>query len=98
MPGVPAPMKVALAPIEVLGMFTKPFSLMIRLFANITAGHAVVMGLIAVAYTSREALGMVGGFGGVLTVMTDAQAEYIIHLKMAHSNQKLINIKPCLVR
>ncbi len=63
MPGVPVPMKIVLMPIEILGMFTKPFSLLIRLFANITAGHAVVMGLIAVAYTAREALGVAGGFG-----------------------------------
>lgn len=62
MPGVPVPMKIILAPIEVLGMLTKPFSLLIRLFANITAGHAVVMGLIAVAYTAREVLGTAGGF------------------------------------
>jgi len=62
MPGVPVPMKIVLMPIEVLGMLTKPFSLLIRLFANITAGHAVVMGLIAVAYTAREVLGTAGGF------------------------------------
>ena len=35
MPGVPVPMKIILAPIEVLGLFTKPFSLLVRLFANI---------------------------------------------------------------
>jgi len=46
MPGVPWPMKIVLAPIEVLGMFTKPFALMIRLFANMTAGHVVVMTLL----------------------------------------------------
>ncbi len=63
MPGVPVPMKIVLMPIEILGMFTKPFSLLIRLFANITAGHAVVMGLIAVAYTAREAIGIPGAFG-----------------------------------
>lgn len=63
MPGVPVPMKIVLMPIEILGMFTKPFSLLIRLFANITAGHAVVMGLIAVTYTAREALGVPGSFG-----------------------------------
>mgnify|MGYP000986763334 CR=1 FL=1 len=62
MPGVPVPMKIVLMPIEILGMLTKPFSLLIRLFANITAGHAVVMGLVAVAYVAREALGTVGGF------------------------------------
>ncbi|WP_029489629.1 F0F1 ATP synthase subunit A [Aquimarina agarivorans] len=69
MPGVPVPMKIVLMPIEILGMFTKPFSLLIRLFANITAGHAVVMGLIAVAYTARETLGLAGGFG-VSTLLT----------------------------
>lgn len=62
MPGVPVPMKLVLMPIEILGMLTKPFSLLIRLFANITAGHAVVMGLVAVAYTAREVLGVAGGF------------------------------------
>lgn len=56
MPGVPIPMKIILAPIEVLGMFTKPFSLMIRLFANITAGHTVVMGLIAIIFVMKEQL------------------------------------------
>lgn len=46
MPGVPVPMKIILAPIEVLGMFTKPFALMIRLFANMTAGHVIIMTLL----------------------------------------------------
>ncbi len=63
MPGVHWVMKIALIPIEVLGMLTKPFSLLIRLFANITAGHAVVMGLVAVTYTAREALGLGGSLG-----------------------------------
>ena len=46
MPGVPIPMKIVLMPIEILGMFTKPFALMIRLFANMTAGHVVIMSLL----------------------------------------------------
>ena len=41
MPGVPVPMKIILAPIELLGVFIKPFALMIRLYANIMAGHIV---------------------------------------------------------
>ncbi|UYW00894.1 F0F1 ATP synthase subunit A [Flavobacterium agricola] len=61
MPGVPVPMKFVLAPIEVLGMLTKPFSLMIRLFANITAGHSVVMGLISVVFIMKATLGVIGG-------------------------------------
>ncbi len=57
MPGVPVPMKIALAPIEILGAIIKPFSLMVRLFANITAGHSVVFGLIAIIFVMKEALG-----------------------------------------
>lgn len=69
MPGVPVPMKIVLMPIEILGMFTKPFSLMIRLFANITAGHSVVMGLIAVAFLMKETLST-GGAVGVSFLLT----------------------------
>lgn len=63
MPGVPVPMKIILAPIEVLGMFTKPFSLTIRLFANITAGHFVLMSLIALMITMKAMFGPVGSTG-----------------------------------
>ncbi|MXN92610.1 F0F1 ATP synthase subunit A [Flavobacterium sp. Sd200] len=68
MPGVPVPMKIVLAPIEVLGMFTKPFSLMIRLFANITAGHTVVMGLIAIVFLMKEQLSVGGSIGTSLAL------------------------------
>ncbi|MFH7011577.1 F0F1 ATP synthase subunit A [Flavobacterium sp. FlaQc-52] len=54
MPGVPVPMKIILAPIEVLGMLTKPFALLIRLYANITAGHVVIMSLIAMIFLGKN--------------------------------------------
>ncbi|MCM4155034.1 F0F1 ATP synthase subunit A [Gramella sp. AN32] len=54
MPGVPIPMKIVLAPIEVLGMFTKPFALMIRLFANMTAGHVVIMSLLGLIFVFQN--------------------------------------------
>lgn len=63
MPGVPVPMKIMLAPIEVLGAIIKPFSLMVRLFANIIAGHSVVFGLIAIIFVMKEALGTGGAIG-----------------------------------
>ncbi len=50
MPGVPVPMKIFLAPIEVIGMFVKPISLMIRLFANITAGHIIILALMSLIF------------------------------------------------
>lgn len=54
MPGVPKPMRVVLAPIELLGIFIKPFSLMIRLFANMTAGHIVIMSILGLMYTANS--------------------------------------------
>ncbi|MEL6917803.1 MAG: F0F1 ATP synthase subunit A, partial [Bacteroidota bacterium] len=50
MPGLPIPMKIFLAPIEIIGMFVKPIALMIRLFANITAGHVIVLSLISLIF------------------------------------------------
>lgn len=60
MPGVPVPVKLLLAPIELIGIITKPFALMIRLFANITAGHIIIMSLISIIFifqTEAVALG-----------------------------------------
>ena len=45
MPGVPWPLKPMLALIELVGVLTKPFALMIRLFANLTAGHIIILSL-----------------------------------------------------
>jgi F-type H+-transporting ATPase subunit a len=44
---VPIPIMPA---IELIGIFTKPFALMIRLFANILAGHAMVLGLTCMVF------------------------------------------------
>lgn len=57
MPGVPTPMKFILAPIELLGVIIKPFSLMIRLYANIFAGHIVLMSLIGLMFIFKSWLG-----------------------------------------
>jgi F-type H+-transporting ATPase subunit a len=57
MPGVPTPMKIILAPIELLGVFIKPFALMIRLYANIFAGHVVLMSLIGLIFIFKSWLG-----------------------------------------
>ena len=54
MPDVPVPMKIILMPIEILGTLTKPFALLIRLFANITAGHVVIMSLIAMMFVGKN--------------------------------------------
>lgn len=53
MPGLPVPIKLFLAPIEIIGMFVKPIALMIRLFANITAGHVIVLSLISLIFVLK---------------------------------------------
>ena len=64
MPGVPVLIRPVLAIIELAGAFLiKPFSLLVRLFANISAGHIVVMSLIAIMFTLKDSLGMVGATG-----------------------------------
>ena len=57
MPGVPLPMKILLAPIELLGVVIKPFSLMIRLWANMSAGHIVLMSLIGLIFIFHNWVG-----------------------------------------
>ncbi|MCP4547947.1 MAG: F0F1 ATP synthase subunit A [bacterium] len=42
-PGVPWPLMIIMIPIEIMGMLTKPFSLTMRLFANMIAGHIIIL-------------------------------------------------------
>jgi F-type H+-transporting ATPase subunit a len=63
MPGVPTLMKIILAPIELLGVFIKPFALMIRLYANISAGHIVLMSLIGLMFTFHSYMAGSAFFG-----------------------------------
>jgi F-type H+-transporting ATPase subunit a len=63
MPGVPTPMKFILAPIELLGTVIKPFSLMIRLYANILAGHVVLMSIIGLMFIFKSWIGSSLSFG-----------------------------------
>ena len=57
MPGVPMLIKIVLAPIELLGVFIKPFSLLIRLYANIQAGHIVLYSLIGLMFIFNNMIG-----------------------------------------
>lgn len=63
MPGVPGPMKIILAPIELLGTIIKPFSLMIRLYANMTAGHVVLMSILGLIFIFKNWIGGTLSFG-----------------------------------
>ena len=55
MPGIPTWVKPILAVVEILGVFIKPIALMIRLFANITAGHIIILSLIGLIFILQNA-------------------------------------------
>ncbi len=48
--GVPIPLLLIMIPVEIVGVFMKPFSLMVRLFANMTAGHIILLSLFGLIF------------------------------------------------
>ncbi|MFO7790664.1 MAG: F0F1 ATP synthase subunit A [Bacteroidota bacterium] len=53
-PGVPVFLYPIMIPIELVGIIAKPFALMIRLFANITAGHIIILSLISIIFIFKS--------------------------------------------
>ncbi len=53
-PDVPKWMYVIMIPVEVIGVLSRPFALMVRLFANITAGHIIVLSLISLIFIFKS--------------------------------------------
>ncbi len=54
MPGVPWPVLIILTPIELIGVVLRPFVLMIRLFANMTAGHIIALSFFSLIFIFGE--------------------------------------------
>ena len=62
-PGTPLALLPIMIPIEIFGVFTKPFALMIRLFANITAGHIIIFSLISLIFVaSNNGVNVIAGW------------------------------------
>ena len=81
-PGVPWWLKfpVPLMPIvELIGVFTKPFVLMVRLFANITAGHIIVLGFVSLIFIFGE-MNVALGYG--ISVLSIAFAIFMDLLEL----------------
>ncbi len=73
--GVPVPILIVLAPIEFLGMFIKAFALMIRLFANMLAGHIVIFSLLGLI--------IIVGYAAALPAVVLALVIYILEILVA---------------
>tara|TARA_B100000131_G_scaffold313914_1_gene349956 strand:- start:416 stop:1318 length:903 start_codon:yes stop_codon:yes gene_type:complete len=96
--GVPAPVLIILIPIEIIGMFVKPFALIMRLGANMTAGHIGMVAIFAlpiilgngvnVYLGASETLSYsVGFFAGVIAVLLNTAIyglEIIVSLVQAY--------------
>lgn len=61
--GVPAWLLPLIIPIEIIGLFVKPVSLMIRLFANITAGHVIILSLLGLIFVANQLAGPATAWG-----------------------------------
>jgi len=54
--GLPGWLLPIMLPVEIMGMLTKPFALCVRLFANMTAGHVVILALISLVFILKSVL------------------------------------------
>lgn len=79
-PGVPFLIKFILIPVELLGIFTKPIALAIRLFANMTAGYMVILSLIGLIFTFGGIFGP--GVGYAVVPVSGALTVFIFALKL----------------
>lgn len=82
-PGVPTFVKPILIPVEVMGLFTKPFALAIRLFANMTAGHLVILNLIGLIFVFSKLFGAGAGLGVAPVSVAMALFIYLLELLVA---------------
>jgi F-type H+-transporting ATPase subunit a len=82
-PGVPVFVKPILIPIEILGLFTKPFALAIRLFANMTAGHLVILNFIGLIFIIRGLFGDAAGWGTSVPAVAMSVFIYALELLVA---------------
>jgi len=82
-PGIPWFVKPILIPIEIMGLFIKPFALAVRLFANLTAGHLVILNLIGLIFVVGGIFGAVAGYGTVLPSLLLTLFIYVLEILVA---------------
>jgi F-type H+-transporting ATPase subunit a len=82
-PGVPTFVKPILIPVEILGLFTKPFALAVRLFANMTAGHLVILSLIGLIFAFNNLFGPSAGYGVAPVSVAFSLFIYLLELLVA---------------
>ena len=82
-PGVPGYVKPLLVPIEILGLITKPFALAVRLFANMVAGHLVILNLVGLIFVIGGTFGPAAGYGTAVPAVLLTVFVYSLELLVA---------------
>ena len=80
-PGVPLWMYPIMIPVELVGIISKPFALMVRLFANITAGHIVILSLISLIFIFKSVF---AGFAAVPMALFISVLELLVAALQAY--------------
>ncbi len=78
-PGVPGWSRIILTPVEILGLFTKPFALAVRLFANMLSGKMMIIAILGLIFIFADLFGPAGGYGmaGFLSVPLTAAIYFL---------------------
>jgi F-type H+-transporting ATPase subunit a len=82
-PGVPTPVRLLIMlPVELLGVFTKPFALIVRLFANMVAGHIIILSFITLIFIFGS-MNAIAGWGFSPLSVLFAVFIYLIEILVA---------------
>lgn len=77
-PGVPPLMRIILTPIEILGLFTKPLALCVRLFANMLSGKIMIIVILSLIFIFAEGFGNIAGIGVSFLTVPLTVALYVL--------------------
>lgn len=77
-PGVPPLMRIILTPIEIIGLFTKPLALAVRLFANMLSGKIMIICILGLIFIFTEFFGSIVGIGSSILVVPLTVALFLL--------------------
>ncbi len=77
-PGVPPLVRIILTPVEILGLFTKPFALAIRLFANMLSGKIMIISILGLIFIFTDLFGPTAGLASSVFSVSLTAVLYIL--------------------
>jgi F-type H+-transporting ATPase subunit a len=93
--GAPFYMWPIMIPVEIMGMFVKPFALALRLFANMTGGHIIIAVLLSFVVSLIEAMGTIG-YGMALVPLLGSVVINLLEIMVAFIQAYIFTFLTCL--